>query len=91
MNAINRLGAKIDQDMPIDQLTAAEAMSEAFGHIEALAKENQKLASALQAIIVDDQLRGMATNQTGQTLSYLRGPAARIAMEALSGTVHGYP
>ena len=91
MNAIDRLGAILDQDMPIDQLTAAEAMSEAFMHMAALASENQKLASALQAIIVDDKLRAIATNQGQPGLSYMRGPAARIAMEALSGTTHGYP
>lgn len=91
MNAIDRLGAQIDQNIPIDQLTAAEAMSEAFGQMRLLVEENQRLANALQAIIVDDQTRAMATKGDQPGLSYLRGPAARIAMQALSGTTHGYP
>ena len=89
MNAIDRLGAQIDQNLPIDQLTAAEAMSEAFGQMHALMEENVRMANALKAIVEYEKNKAITTQKDQPSLSVLLGPPARIAIQALLGTTHG--
>ena len=89
MNAIDRLGAQIDQNLPIDQLTAAQAMSEAFDQMHILMEENVRMANALKAIIEYEKTKATATQKDQPSLSVLLGPPARIAIQALLGTTHG--
>lgn len=89
MNAIDRLGAQIDQNLPIDQLTAAQAMSEAFDQMHVLMEENVRMANALKAIVEYEKNKALATQKGEPSLSVLLGPPARIAIQALLGTTHG--
>jgi hypothetical protein len=89
MNAINRLGAQIDQNEAIDHLTAAQAMSEAFDQMHMLMEENVRMANALKAIIEYEKDKATATQGTAPGLSVMLGPPACIAMNALLGTTHG--
>lgn len=90
MNAIDRLGAQIDQNLPIDQLTAAQAMSEAFDQMHNLMEENIRMANALKAIVQYEKDKALATQKADPSLSVLLGPPARIAIQALLGTTHGH-